>query len=77
VIRLHENQEGWLLYVLNQGKTAEKITINLDMPGKGNYMLSEILSGRTLLQSVSDNTLEIVTSGIPPSDVEIFKIQPE
>jgi beta-galactosidase len=77
VIRLHENQEGWLLYVLNQGKTAEKITINLDMPGKGNYMLSEILSGRTLLQSVSNNTLEIVTSGIPPSDVEIFKIQPE
>ncbi|MFC2126650.1 beta-galactosidase trimerization domain-containing protein, partial [Bacteroidota bacterium] len=74
VIRLHENPEGFLLYVLNQGWKTEKITVQLNLPEEGNYMLTEILQGREMFMSSINSPLEISTADIRPSDVEIWEI---
>ncbi|MCK5281327.1 MAG: hypothetical protein KAK04_22385, partial [Cyclobacteriaceae bacterium] len=77
VIRLHENPGGYLLYVLNQGWTTEKINIQLNVPKEGNYMLTEILQDREIFMVSENESLEIVTDDISPSDVEIWKIVTE
>ena len=77
VIRLHENPGGYLLYVLNQGWTTEKINIQLNVPKEGNYMLTEILQDREIFMVSKNESLEIVTDDISPSDVEIWKIVTE
>ena len=42
VIRLHEYPGGYLLYILNHGKTTEKTEITLKVPETGNWVLEEL-----------------------------------
>jgi len=74
VIRLHQNPDGYLLYVLNQGESTEKVTINLNLPVEGEFELTEILKKRVLTRKSSNKLLEFTTSEIPESDVEIWNI---
>jgi beta-galactosidase len=77
VIRLHENPEGWLLYVLNQGLSPEKVSIRLSVPEAGNYSMEEIISGHRVSRRSDQKMLEIITGEIPGSDAEIYKISQE
>jgi len=77
VIRLHENLEGYLLYILNQGWESEKITIQFSELEDGKYLFSEIIQGRDLFLTSANNSLELTTSDIPSSDVEVWRIQTE
>ena len=44
VIRLQENADGFLLFVLNHGRTNEKATVRLNVAKKGNYVVAGIAS---------------------------------
>ncbi|HLF36180.1 MAG TPA: beta-galactosidase [Cyclobacteriaceae bacterium] len=75
VIRLHENPDGQLLYILNQGKTAEKITINLSVAGSGEHLLREIINGRELKLSPVQGIITFTTNEIGGSNVEVWEIK--
>jgi beta-galactosidase len=75
VIRLHENPEGYLLYILNQGKTNEKVTVHLSVSGPGEYLLREITSGRELKLSAVQGIITFTTNEIAESDVEVWEIK--
>ncbi len=75
VLRLHQNPDGYLLYVLNQGKSVEKVTVNLNLSHEGEFELIEIIQKRVLERKSSDKVLEFTTKMIPESDVEIWSIR--
>jgi hypothetical protein len=76
VIRLHEYPGGYLLYILNHGKTTGKTVITLNVPATGNWTLEELQGNRKMKQSVSGKTLEITTGNIGEKGSEIWKITP-
>ena len=76
VIRLHENGNGNLLYILNQGVTGEEVTIQLKVPDDSEYALKEILLERIMYKKATNKTLDITTERIPASDVEIWHVKP-
>ena len=75
VIRLHEYPDGYLLYVLNHGKTAEKTTIRLKVTGSGKWDLVEMLGNRKITQADKGKILEIATGEIGEKGAEIWKIK--
>jgi hypothetical protein len=75
VIRLQENADGFLLFVLNHGRTNEKATIKLNVPGKGNYTLHEMLQNRDLKLTDQNNVLEFTTGIIGEKEAEIWNIK--
>ncbi|MBS0001012.1 MAG: hypothetical protein KFF73_18660 [Cyclobacteriaceae bacterium] len=74
VIRLHEIQEGSLLYVLNQGGSPEKVTIQIIQAEEGDYLLEEIFQRRSFTLQTTDKRLQLTTADIPASDVAIYSI---
>jgi beta-galactosidase len=74
VIRLHEYPGGYLLYILNHGKTTEKTLIRLNVPEDGNWNLQELLGNRKIKQTARLKTLEIATDNIGEKGSEIWKI---
>lgn len=75
MIRLHEYPGGYLLYVLNHGKTAEKVTIKLKVPESGNYDLVEMLGNLRTKQTDREKILEFTTGEIGEKGAEIWKIK--
>jgi beta-galactosidase len=75
VIRLHEYPGGYLLYVLNHGKTTEKVTIRLNVPETGNWELVEMLNSRSIKTTGKAKSLEITTGEIGEKGAEIWKIK--
>jgi hypothetical protein len=74
VIRMHEYPGGYLIYVLNHGRTTEKTTIKLEVPEKGTWVLKEMLGNRLLKQKDSGNKLEFTTGDIAEKGAEIWNI---
>ena len=75
IIRLHEYPGGYLLFVLNHGKTSEKASIKLKVPESGNYELSEMLASNKLKQKDKEKVLEITTGDIGEKGAEIWNIK--
>lgn len=75
VIRLHEYTGGYLLFVLNHGKTTERVTIKLKVPETGSYDLLEMLGSRKVKQKESGKILEFTTGEIGEKGAEIWKIR--
>ena len=75
VIRLQENADGFLLFVLNHGRTNEKATIRLNVPEKGNYTLHEMLQNRDLKLTDQNKVLEFTTGTIGEKEAEIWNIK--
>jgi beta-galactosidase len=75
VIRLQENPDGFLLFVLNHGRTNEKTTIRLNVPKKGNYVLQELLHKRNMKLTDQQNVLEFSTGNIGEKEAEIWNIK--
>lgn len=75
IIRLHEYPGGYLLFILNHGKTTEKTTVRLKVPESGNWDLAEMLGNRKITQADKSKTLEITTGEISEKGAEIWKIK--
>lgn len=76
VIRLHENEDGFLLYVLNQGTSLEKpINIHLEVKDNGKYLLEEITKSKKVSQNAQQHSVEINTDDIEGKNVEIWSIK--
>jgi hypothetical protein len=75
VIRLHENQEGYLMYVLNHGKTTEKATIRLNVKSRGTYLLEEISQKKSLRVTSQDQVVEFTTGDIAEKGAEVWTIR--
>jgi beta-galactosidase len=77
VVRLHENPEGLLLYVLNQGKKAQEVTLKVKVKSSGVFNLQEIIKGDIIQCQPEEGTIKWKTGIIPESDVEIWNITTE
>lgn len=75
VIRLHENQEGYLMYVLNHGKTTEKATIRLNVKSRGTYLLEEITQKKSLRVTSQGQVVEFTTGDIAEKGAEVWTIR--
>jgi beta-galactosidase len=75
IIRLHEYPGGYLLYILNHGKTTEKVTIKLKVPETGNWDLVEMLGNCKLKQTDRGKILELATGEIGEKGAEIWNIK--
>ncbi len=76
VVKLHTNPKGYLLYVLNQGRTTKIIDIELKVNEKSDFVLNEILHERIQNTSSRNQVLKIKTEKIPGSGVEVWSIRP-
>ncbi|MBI5008111.1 MAG: beta-galactosidase [Bacteroidia bacterium] len=75
IIRLHEYPGGYLLFVLNHGKTSEKASIKLKVTESGSYELYEMLSSNKLKLKDKEKVLEITTGEIGEKGAEIWNIK--
>jgi beta-galactosidase len=76
IIRPHEFPGGYLLYILNHGRTTEKTTITLKVPETGGWNLEELLGNHKINQAARGKTLTIATGNIVEKGSEIWKITP-
>lgn len=74
VVRLHEYPDGYLLYVLNQGKVEQEVSLHLKVYQNGSYKLEEIINKETIQLNPEEGILHWNTGIIPGSDVEIWSI---
>jgi beta-galactosidase len=77
VVRLHKNPEGYLLYALNHGLSAQKIDVMLNVGEDAEYTLEEILQEKIIKKTSANQTLQFETAMIPGSGVEIWSITPD
>ena len=77
VIRLHENPDGLLMYVLNQGESPQEVSINLKVNAKSRFHLREIIKGISKIGLPENGIIEWKTGTISGSDVEIWSITSE
>ena len=75
VVKLHTNSEGFLLYVLNHGRTTKSIDIKLNVGKESDFVLKEILQNRIQNKSSQNQVLKIQTEEIPGSGVEVWSIK--
>ncbi|MEX2234436.1 MAG: beta-galactosidase, partial [Cyclobacteriaceae bacterium] len=75
VVRLHENDDSYLLYILNHGRSTEKTTIALTVREKGEYVLEEIIKNRKVNIAARDLMLEFTTDDIGEKEVSVWTIR--
>ncbi|HUX96606.1 MAG TPA: beta-galactosidase [Bacteroidales bacterium] len=75
IVRLHEYSGGYLLFILNHGKTTEKTTIKLKVPEQGIYELVEMLSNRRSRTADKGKVIEFGTGEIGVKGAEIWNIK--
>ncbi len=73
--RLHENPDGYLLFLINHGKTGKPLTVSLSLKADGDFALNEIISKRSA-QRKSDGKILTFSSNIPGKRVEVWDIKP-
>ena len=75
IIRLHEYPGGYLLFILNHGKTTEKTTVKLKVPESGKWDLVEMLGNRKINLTDKGRILEFATGEIGEKGAEIWNIR--
>lgn len=75
IVRLHENKEGNLLYVLNHGRTTEKAKLTVTVPANGQYELKEIISNRTIKVTANNKAIVFDTNAIGEKNAEVWLIK--
>ncbi|MBB3188533.1 beta-galactosidase [Microbacter margulisiae] len=75
VVRLQNYPEGYLLYVLNQGKISARAKIQLFVKEKGTYLLEELMQHKKIKVATQNKTIEFSTSEISVKDGEIWQIE--
>lgn len=74
VVRLQENPDSYLLFIINQGNTREKITIDLNVKADAEFTLHEIIKNETIKEKSRNKTLTFVTD-ISEKEVEVWNIK--
>jgi beta-galactosidase len=72
VARVHENDSGYLLFLVNHHADAQPVTVSVRVPD-GTYTLVELVSGRTHSEAVRDGALRL-ESQVSGRDVEVWSI---
>lgn len=75
-IRLQENPEGYLLFIINHSPTTENVSINLNVKNGGSFTLHEIIKQKTISQA-SENKILKLNTVITGKEVEVWKIKHE
>jgi len=72
--RLHENPQGYLLYVINNATVAKPVTVDLNVKEDGQYTLTEIVHKQVVQKSSMNKTLSF-PSDLPAKQVAIWDIR--
>lgn len=72
-VRLQENRNGQLLFIINHSDSAEELDVNLTVDKNGNYKFREIIAGNQLTLKSENNNLKIGTK-IDRKQVQVWKI---
>ena len=74
-VRLQENPQGYLLFILNHSEKSEEITVDLRVLKNGNYRVNDILYNRNITLRSNGNILKIFTR-LDPKQVAVQEIVP-
>ena len=72
--RLHENPQGYLLYVINNGTAAKPVTVDLNVKDDGQYTLTEIVH-KQVVRKNSLNKMLSFPSDLPAKQVAVWDIR--
>jgi beta-galactosidase len=72
--RLHENPDGYLLFMINHGKAGRSVTVNLNLKAEGAFALNEIIH-KQVVQKKSDGKTLTFSRDIPAKQVEVWDIK--
>ena len=72
-VRLHENKDGYILFVMNHSQAKQTVEIKISQFNNGQYQLHEIVSNKTLAYKANRNAIEFM-SEIESRDVEVWNI---
>ena len=73
-IRLHENSDGYLLFIINLNNERKQITVNLNMNKDGKFAVNEITSQKTEIIKSRNRQIKISTN-VSGKNVKIFSIR--
>ncbi|MFC1484214.1 beta-galactosidase [Candidatus Neomarinimicrobiota bacterium] len=73
-VRLQENSDGYLLFIINHGETDERLSVDLNVKADGEYTLREITQGQTTKLKSRNRTVSFVTD-IAAKEVEVWDIK--
>jgi beta-galactosidase len=71
--RMQENADGLLLFLINHGKEARSVTVNVRAATDADFSLNELLGGRTQQLRATAKMLTL-TRDMPPKQVEVWEI---
>lgn len=72
--RLHQNPDGYLLYVINYGAAAKPVTVELNVKDDGEYALNEIVRKQAIQRRSQNKTLAF-PSDLPAKQVAIWDVR--
>ena len=73
-VRLHENKDGYLLFIINHSEKTEELAIRLNVKKDGNFTLNEVIKNN-LIKLKSKNFQMDLTTTILRKDVQIWRIE--
>jgi beta-galactosidase len=71
---LQKNQDGYLLFLINHGKAAKSLTVNVNVDRDGEFALNEILRKQAARKRSEGKTLTLATQ-LPAKQVEVWDIR--
>jgi len=75
VVRLQENPDGYLLFVINNSRSTKKVTIDLNVKADSEYTLHEVIQNKTIRKESRNKTLSFNTGNISGKHVEVWDIK--
>ncbi len=73
-VRLHENSDGYVLFVINHSITDENVTVDLRVDEDGDYSLRDVINDEKRTITSESNNLRIETN-IDGKYVQVFEIR--
>ncbi len=72
-VRLQENINGYLLFIINHSEKNEELNIRLSVKKEGNFVLTEIIKNKSIKMKSENFVLDLNTT-ILRKDVQIWRI---
>jgi beta-galactosidase len=72
--RLHENRQGYLLFLVNHSETAKPLTVDLSVKEDGQFRLNEIVHKQVWQKRSRNRTLSF-GGDLPGKEVAIWDIR--
>jgi len=74
IVRLQNNSDGYILFIINSSRSSKKVTIDLNVKADSEFTLHEIIQDKTLRWESRDKTLSFNTN-ISGKEVEVWDIK--